>query len=141
MQIVRRPDSRVGHQARRRTIAPPTPRLIMLVIALIPLACGGRGPSDALTFAGSAVGREGEILRRQLARFEAQHPGVRVELRSVPDAAEQQHQLYVQWLNGRSPEPDVLQLDVIVTPEFAAAGWILPLDRFRPPTREFFSAT
>jgi multiple sugar transport system substrate-binding protein len=141
MQMAGRPDTRGEYSARRPMIAPPTTRSIVLAIVLLQLACGGRGPSDALTFAGSAVGREGEILRRQLASFEAQHPGVRVELRAVPDAAEQQHQLYVQWLNARSPEPDVLQLDVIVTPEFAAAGWILPLDRFHPPTSEFFPAT
>jgi multiple sugar transport system substrate-binding protein len=30
---------------------------------------------------------------------------------------------------------------VITTPEFAAAGWILPLDRFHPATNEFFPAT
>ena len=141
MQMIGRRDSRAEPNAQRRTIAPPMRRLIVLVIALLQLACGGRGASDALTFAGSAVGREGEILRRQLASFEARHPGVHVELRAVPDAAEQQHQLYVQWLNAHSPEPDVLQLDVIMTPEFAAAGWILPLDRFQPPTSEFFPAT
>src|SRR5262249_7365579 len=64
----------------------------------------------------------------------------RVEIRAVPDAADQQHQLYVQWLNALSPEPDVMQLDVIVTPEFAAAGWILPLDRFQPDIDRFFHA-
>ena len=52
-------------------------------------------------------------MRRQLARFREKHPGVRVELRVTPDAADQRHQLYVQWLNARAPEPDVLQLDII----------------------------
>jgi hypothetical protein len=31
--------------------------------------------------------------------------------------------------NARARDPDVLQLDVIWTPEFAAAGWVLALDR------------
>jgi multiple sugar transport system substrate-binding protein len=110
-------------------------------VLLIQLACSGQTSSGSLAFAGSAVGREGEILRRQLASFEARHPGTRVEIRSVPDAADQQHQLYVQWLNAHAPEPDVLQLDVIATPEFAAAGWILPLDPFHPATDEFFPVT
>jgi hypothetical protein len=48
------------------------------------------------------VGREGEILRRQLASFEARHPGTTVEIRAVPDAADQQHQLYEQWWNSRA---------------------------------------
>ncbi len=63
-----------------------------------------------------------------------------VEVRATPDAADTRHQLYVQWLNAHAAEPDLLQLDVIWTPEFAAAGWILPLDRFRPATDGFFPA-
>jgi ABC-type glycerol-3-phosphate transport system substrate-binding protein len=115
-------------------------RRCLLGLFLIQMACVGQKPAGSLAFAGSAVGREGEILRRQLASFEAQHPGTHVEIRSVPDAADQQHQLYVQWLNAHASEPDVLQLDVIATPEFAAAGWILPLDSFHPVTSEFFPA-
>lgn len=113
---------------------------IPAVALMTQLACGNREAPPAIVFAGSAVGREGEILRRQLASFEARHPEIRVEIRAVPDAADQQHQLYVQWLNALSPEPDVMQLDVIVTPEFAAAGWILPLDRFHPQLDQFFHA-
>ena len=66
---------------------------------------------------------------------------MRVDIRSTPDAADLRHQLYVQWLNAYAAEPDVLQLDVIWTPEFAAAGWLLPLDRFHPPVADFFDAT
>jgi ABC-type glycerol-3-phosphate transport system substrate-binding protein len=118
----------------------PRARLGLLGLFLVQAACLGEKPAGSLAFAGSAVGREGEILRRQLASFEAQHPGVHVAIQSVPDAADQQHQLYVQWLNAHASEPDVLQLDVVATPEFAAAGWILPLDAFHPPVHEFFPA-
>jgi len=76
-------------------------------------ACGGLDGPARLTFSGSALGPEAEIVRRQLVRFGERHPGVQVELRVTPDAADQRHQLYVQWLNARAPEPDVLQLDVI----------------------------
>jgi multiple sugar transport system substrate-binding protein len=71
----------------------------------------------------------------------AANPGIKVVQRVTPDAADQKHQLYVQWLNAGASDPDVLQLDVIWTPEFAAAGWILPLDRFQPETDAFFSST
>jgi ABC-type glycerol-3-phosphate transport system substrate-binding protein len=96
------------------------------LVTLAMLACGDAEPR--LTFSGSAVGAEGELIRRQLARFADLHPERRVEVRITPDAADQRHQLYVQWLNAHAPEPDVLQLDVIWTPEFAAAGWVAPLD-------------
>jgi multiple sugar transport system substrate-binding protein len=131
----------LGRGGRSRSIGMAIVAALAIPAALLnQLACRNREASPTLVFAGSAVGREGEVLRRQLASFEAGHQGMRVEIRAVPDAADQQHQLYVQWLNALSPEPDVMQLDVIVTPEFAAAGWILPLDRFHPDVDQFFHA-
>jgi multiple sugar transport system substrate-binding protein len=81
------------------------------------------------------------VLARQVARFNAKHPAIRVVRRDTPDAADQRHQLYVQWLNAGASDPDILQLDVVWTAEFAAAGWILPLDRFHPDTASFFRTT
>jgi multiple sugar transport system substrate-binding protein len=104
------------------------------------LLTGCAGQSDhgpvIVTFPGSSLGAEAEVLVRQLSRFNAEHPGIRVERRDTPDAADQRHQLYV----GAS-DPDILQLDAIWTPEFAAAGWILPLDQFHPDTAAFFRST
>ena len=106
----------------------PAALLAALVAALVGAlaACAGRTP-DALTISGSSLGAEGVVLRRQLARFEAANPGIPVVIRITPDAADQRHQLYVQWLNAHVGEPDVLQLDTVWTAEFAAAGWIRPL--------------
>jgi multiple sugar transport system substrate-binding protein len=116
-------------------------RGVVLVVAFgLIAACVADPPSDELTFSGSALGQEAEILQKQLTRFSASH-GVPVRLRPTPDAADQRHQLYVQWLNARAPQPDVLQLDVVWTPEFAGAGWLLPLDRFDPPVASFFPST
>jgi multiple sugar transport system substrate-binding protein len=94
-----------------------------------------------LTFSGSVVGREADVIRRQIARFQDANASLSIAIRATPDSADQRHQLYVQWLNARSTEPDVLQLDVVWTPEFAAAGWIANLDRFVPRTDDFFAAT
>jgi multiple sugar transport system substrate-binding protein len=93
-----------------------------------------------VTFPASAVGAEAALLRAQLARFEQLHPEIRVEPRSTPDAADQRRQLYVQWLAAGMSDPDVLQLDVIWTPEFAAAGWLLPLDDLDARPDDFFPA-
>jgi len=94
-----------------------------------------------LTFSGSALGAEGTLVAKQLRRFMRLNPGIRVELQRTPDDASQRHQLYVQWLNARVGNPSILQLDVVWTPEFAAAGWVLPLDRYGPVKSEFFPAT
>ena len=99
-----------------------------------------RSPTPVLTVSGSSVGREGDLLRRQIERFARLHAPLTVTVRATPDAADARHQLYVQWLNARAVDPDILQLDVIWTAEFAAAGWITSLDRFRPPVDDFFPA-
>ena len=128
-----------------RATAPPAllPRLVGLLLPLAVAACGPDRPAGVavVTLPGSMLGAEGQVLERQLARFMGERPDIRVVQRSTPDAADQRHQLYVQWLNARMSQPDILQLDAIWTPEFAAAGWILPLERFRPPSDSLFPAT
>jgi multiple sugar transport system substrate-binding protein len=104
------------------------------------VGCSRSGATARLTFSGSALGPEADVVRQQLARFEAQHPGVAVELQVTPDAADQRHQLYVQWLNGRASDPDVLQLDVVWTAEFAGAGWIQPIAATAADADAFVSA-
>lgn len=102
------------------------------------LACAPASDSGvAVTFPASAVGVEAELLAAQLDRFVSQHPGIRVVRQRTPDAADQRRQLYVQWLNAGADDPDVLQLDVVWTAEFAAAGWILPLDDLAPDVADF----
>jgi multiple sugar transport system substrate-binding protein len=118
------------------------PGILIAVVtaATLTISCGPR--RDVLTFSGSVLGAEGDSLRAQIARFETAH-GVPVDIRPTPDAADQRHQLYVQWLNAWATEPDILQLDVVWTPEFAAAGWIRPLDDLGLPSAEvadFFPA-
>lgn len=114
-----------------------------LAAAAVLCACGDAPPDGPveIVFPGSAVGAEAEILERQLARFAELHPDIRVIQRRTPDAADQRHQLYVQWLNAGASQPDVLQLDVVWTAEFAAAGWILPLERFHPEVDAFAPAS
>jgi multiple sugar transport system substrate-binding protein len=105
------------------------------------VACGSEPAPQrrVVTLPGSAVGEEAALLREQLRRFARERPDIEVVLRRTPDAADQRRQLYVQWLNAGADDPDVLQLDVVWTPEFAAAGWILPLERFQPQLGEFFA--
>ncbi len=113
-------------------------RIAAFALAWLALACGSGGDAEiVIRFPGSAVGAEGELLAEQLERFMAERPEIRVERQATPDASDQRHQLYVQWLNAQVGDPDILQLDVIWTAEFAAAGWILSLDRFDPDTADF----
>jgi multiple sugar transport system substrate-binding protein len=94
-----------------------------------------------ITFSGSALGAEGAVLARHIGRFMQENPSIRVKIQPTPDDATQRHQLFVQWLNARAGDPDVLQIDVVWTAEFAAAEWILPLTRWHPRAEEFYPAT
>jgi multiple sugar transport system substrate-binding protein len=116
-------------------------RSVPLLLAIgLAVSCGGAA-ERVLTVSGSALGPEGDLLRQQVERFAESHPSLTVAVRATPDAADQRHQLYVQWLNARTPDPDVLQLDVVWTAEFAAAGWLASLDTFGPAVDDFFAAT
>ena len=126
------------HPGVLRRLMLTVPGLVLAALA----ACGAR--PDVLTFSGSVLGAEGEIVRRQIERFAREHAGLTIEMRPTPDGANERHQLYVQWLNAWAPDPDVLQLDVIWTAEFAAAGWILPIDALGDTpadTADFFPAS
>ncbi|MCC7109444.1 MAG: extracellular solute-binding protein, partial [Deltaproteobacteria bacterium] len=80
-----------------------------------------------LVVAASDVGAEGAVLRTLLDRFEHE-TGTVVEIRGTPDAADERHQLYVQWLNAGASEPDVLQIDVVWAAELASAGFLAPVE-------------
>jgi ABC-type glycerol-3-phosphate transport system substrate-binding protein len=119
-------------------------RLAIGCIALALIACGGReseGGRTIITISSSVVGTDGPLLRRQLDRFMRLHPTIEVRLHRVSDDATQRHQLFVQWLNARAGDPDVLELDVVWTSEFAAAGWLLPLKDPSIDTTAFFPGT
>jgi len=52
------------------------------------------------------------------------HPQVHVKLLELPTSADQQRTQLVQREQAKSPECDVLGMDVIWTAEFAAQGWL-----------------
>jgi multiple sugar transport system substrate-binding protein len=128
---------------RRRASSSAKTLAAVLGVAAFLLGCARAPKSNetVLKFSGSALGAEGTLVAKQLQDFMRLNPGIRVELQRTPDDASQRHQLYVQWLNARVGSPDILQLDVVWTPEFAAAGWVLPLNQFGPASSDFFPAT
>jgi multiple sugar transport system substrate-binding protein len=119
-------------------------RAALCAVAVALIACtgdDGDGDRTVITISSSVVGTDGPLLKRQIDRFMQQHPGIDVRFHRVSDDATQRHQLFVQWLNARAGDPDVLELDVIWTSEFAAAGWLLPIDDPAIDTTAFFRGT
>jgi multiple sugar transport system substrate-binding protein len=56
------------------------------------------------------------------------HPAEKVTLKEQSDSADQQHDDLVQHFNAKDSGYDVVSVDVVWTPEFAAHGWLQPLE-------------
>jgi multiple sugar transport system substrate-binding protein len=63
-----------------------------------------------------------------LREWNRAHPGQRVTLIQLPDDSDDQLAQLAANLQNRSTRYDVMSLDVIWTAEFAANGWIVPLN-------------
>jgi multiple sugar transport system substrate-binding protein len=108
---------------------------LLALLAPILSGCGERagGAPVTLVFKHAKILGPADPVPGLLRRFEAQHPGVRVQSEALTWSSDEQHQFYVINLEGDSPPFDVMMLDVVWVPEFARAGWILDLTPYVPP--------
>jgi multiple sugar transport system substrate-binding protein len=93
----------------------------------------GIGP---ITFATGGLDT-GNYLPTLLRQWNAAHPRQRVTLIPLPYTADDQHAQMVANLQTRSSLYDVMSLDVVWTAEFAANGWIVPLNPRLFPLPDF----
>jgi multiple sugar transport system substrate-binding protein len=95
----------------------------------------GKSIIHFVTWKPNIPGVQGEIIRL----FEAEHPDIKIIREVGPHSSTAFHDLLTQKLKNRSEDVDVFLMDVIWPPEFAAAGWAMPLDGLFPPAeRERF---
>ncbi|MDT0456382.1 ABC transporter substrate-binding protein [Streptomyces sp. DSM 41527] len=92
----------------------------------------GRGPITLVT-GGDLTG----YLRGVLDGWNDHHPREKVTLVELPDAADEVRAQLVTELRSHSDRFDVLNIDVAWTSEFAAAGWIKPVNADRFPLKHF----
>ncbi|AEE96382.1 ABC transporter substrate-binding protein [Mahella australiensis] len=134
-------------------------RLLALVLAAVMLvfvlsACGGSQTSDNGTGDNAAEtqpGSEGtdnsaseEAItvtyargkdtttanQKMLEAFEAKYPNIKINYQEMPPQSDQQHNAFVTALSAGDDSVDVYRLDIIWPAEFAAAGWVEPLDDY-----------
>ncbi|HEY4281124.1 MAG TPA: ABC transporter substrate-binding protein [Conexibacter sp.] len=75
-------------------------------------------------------------------KFNGMHTGVTVTLREFSPSTDEQRQQFVQRLEAKSGECDVIEADVIWTAEFASQGWIYDMTPYAEERRsEIIPAT
>jgi len=74
-------------------------------------------------------------------KWNAEHPDEKVTFKELTDEADQQHDDMVQNLQAKNENYDVMSVDVIWTAEFAAKGWLQPLDKLGFDTSAMIPAT
>jgi multiple sugar transport system substrate-binding protein len=97
----------------------------LALLVLLGATSGCREPENDVVLEFWAAGREGEIVARLTRDFEAEHPGIRVEVQQLPWTGA--HEKLLTAVVGETT-PDIAQLGNTWIPEFATIGALHPLD-------------
>lgn len=62
--------------------------------------------------------------------FEREYPDINVELTELPANTDKQHDTYVTKFMSSDSSVDIIEMDIMWPPEFGAAGWLEPLDKY-----------
>ncbi|MXM65780.1 extracellular solute-binding protein [Streptomyces sp. HUCO-GS316] len=113
----------------------------LLAGALLLTGCTGDGSAelssgtDEITFV--TGGDITDYLRDVLGEWNRSHPREKVKVIELPEAADEVRAQMASGLRSGSSRFDVLNIDVTWTSDFAAAGWITPVDGDRFPLGQF----
>lgn len=99
----------------------------------------GRGP---ITYVEGKDTTETGVVRQLADKWNAAHPDEQVTFKEGAADSEVNHDDFVQHLQAKQSDYDVMALDVIWTAEFAAKGWLQPLkDKFAIDTTGLIPST
>ncbi|WP_457965382.1 ABC transporter substrate-binding protein [Arthrobacter sp. D1-29] len=111
------------------------------ILALTLSACAGGGGGGTTGGGDAEANLEGRgpityvqgkdnsnVVRPLLEKWNAAHPDEQVTFKEQTDQADQQHDDLVQNFQAKNENYDVASVDVIWTAEFAARGWLQPLE-------------
>ncbi len=110
----------------------------MLLVGVLLFGCGGSDTEPGVTSVKLVVWKPNipAAWDSALAMFHAAHPDIKIVREIGPHSSSQFHDLVAQKLRNQDPSVDAFLMDVIWTPEFAAAGWAMPLDERFPPSEQ-----
>ncbi|QNE13404.1 ABC transporter substrate-binding protein [Pseudarthrobacter sp. NBSH8] len=110
----------------------------ILALTLSACAGGGGGTTGGTDAEANLDGRgpityvqgkdNSNVVRPLLDKWNAAHPNEQVTFKEQTDQADQQHDDLVQNYQAKNENYDVASVDVVWTAEFAARGWLQPLE-------------
>lgn len=101
--------------------------LVVLIVAALLSGCAKKPAS--LVFAVGGAPNESDAWERLIEDFERQS-GIEVTLQRQPTDSDQRRQSLMLPLQAARSNPDVFLMDVAWLYQFAASGWLLPLDSY-----------
>ena len=125
-----------------QTIAAVLTVFLMVIVILFVPGCRGSSQKNITTisFVTWQPNRP-DVWNEIIRNFEKENPTIRIKQEIGPQSSTGFHDLLTQKLKNRSRDVDVFLMDVTWPPEFASAGWALPLDdRFTLKERKKFLA-
>lgn len=98
-----------------------------LLVLMVLLLSGCKKPDEGVTLRFWAMGREAEVVTGLIRDFEAENPGIRVDVQNIPWTAAHEKLLTAFAADGL---PDICQLGNTWIPEFAELNSLTPLQPF-----------
>lgn len=79
--------------------------------------------------------------QQQVDAFNAQNPSIQISYQEQGATTTDLHDKFVTIATAQDPSADLISMDVPFVPEFAAAGWTMPVEDLLPPEERsaFFS--
>lgn len=109
-------------------------RLAALLSLLVLMASAG-AQTQLRVFLGGSNQRP-DLMRQLFARYQAEHPGVRIVVETGGATSDLQRQYLSTVLNARDDALDVFLIDVVNPAQYFNAGWLEPLDTHLGPAQE-----
>lgn len=104
-------------------------RLFLLVLISLGFFSGCSKKESLLTFAVGGAPNEVDYWEKLIGEFEDKNH-IKVKLLRQPTDTDMRRQSLVTPLNAKEKDPDLFLMDVAWIAQFAASGWLLPLDPY-----------
>ncbi len=100
---------------------------LLILLSALPLAAQDDVAELTISIGARGFGDAAPVL---IEACEAEVGGINVEWERISDVPNESRSIYVTNFTARNPKPDIIAVDVIWPGDFAARGWIAPIEDY-----------